>query len=72
MSNNATPERCTPPAEAWPLEKRREMMRDMVRLISSKCALKIENAVPIARTYGVRPCEVEAEMMKHLSESDGK
>lgn len=72
MSMNQTPERCTPPADAWPLEKRREMMRDVVRLIASTCALKLENAGPIAVTYGVSQACVEAEMMKHLSESEGK
>jgi hypothetical protein len=53
-------------------EKRIQTMRDVIRFLSDKCVLKIENAPAFARTYGVMPCEVEAEMMKYLSEGDAK
>jgi hypothetical protein len=72
MSNGTTPERPTPHQEAWSLEDRKQMMRDVVRLLAQKNALKLENAAAFATTYGVpEPC-VTAEMMKHLSEGDGK
>lgn len=70
MSNN--PERCTPPAEAWPLEKRREMMRDVITALARESCLRIGFAPAIAKTYGVEKTSVEAEMMKHLSEGEGK
>jgi hypothetical protein len=61
-----------PPHLAWPREKRLQTMRDVVTIIAGKNALKLENARAIAKTYSVLPAEVEAEMMRHLSESEGK
>lgn len=62
----------TSPTQAWPLESRKQMMRDVIRRLSELRALKLVNAHAIAATYGVpEPC-VTAEMMKHLSESEGK
>jgi len=60
-----------PPALAW---DRKQTMRDVVRLIAQHGALRIENAARIAATYGpdITVCEVEAEMMRHLSEGEGK
>lgn len=59
-------------SDPWPIESRRQMMRDVVRMLSEKQVLRIENAPAIAATYGLKVCEVETEMMKYLSESEGK
>lgn len=73
VSFSATPERAVPHDSAWPLEKRRGMMRDIVRLLSEHSALKLQNSRHIAATYGLTVIEVEAEMMRHLSEGvEGK
>lgn len=72
MSNNATGWITKPPADAYPRDKRLQTMRDVVRLIASKAGLKLENAPAFARTYGLKSSEVEAEMMKYLSEETGK
>lgn len=68
----STPERTVPHADAWPIENRRQMMRDVVTSLAKEDCLRVGFAPAIARTYGVLPCEVEAEMMRHLSESEGK
>jgi hypothetical protein len=59
---------------SWSPESRREMMRDVVRLIAELGALRLENAPRIAATYGphITTAEVEAEMMKHMTEGEGK
>lgn len=72
MSMGRTGHDVVPHARAWPLESRRQMMRDVIRIIASKCALKIENAPAIARTYDVPVACVEAEMMKHMQEGEAK
>lgn len=62
----------TTPDKAWPFESRKQMMRDIVRLLAERSALDLKNAAAIGRTYGVSEACVTAEMMKHLSESEGK
>lgn len=69
----STPERCTPHSIAWSADDRKQMMRDVIRMLAGLGALRIQNAPAIATTYSVNPCEVEAEMMKHLQEGgEGK
>lgn len=58
--------------DPWPIESRRRMMRDIVRLLNEKSVLRIENAAAISATYGLAQIEVEGEMMKYLQEGDGK
>lgn len=59
--------------DPWPLEQRRSMMREIVSLMAKEGALHRIDAPAYARTYGVLLAEVEAEMMRHLSEgSEGK
>lgn len=57
-----------------PLEDRRQMMRVVVAQMAAAGELHLIDAPAYARTYGpgILACEVEAEMMKHLSESEGK
>lgn len=69
---SATPLTPASPNEAWPVEGRRQMMRDVIRLLAERGALKIENAPAIAKTYSVLATEVEAEMLKHRSEGGDK
>ena len=72
MSNNATPERPIPACEAWPLESRKQMMRDTILTMARHGDLNRVNPQCYAATYGVPVIEVEAEMMKHLSEGEAK
>ena len=74
MSMGLTPERAISHDEAWPLQARRQMMRDVIRLLSERGALRLVNAAAIATTYGpgITTLDAEAEMMKHLSEGEGK
>jgi hypothetical protein len=72
MSNSATVDRPVPHERAWSLEQRKQMMRAVVSDLAKAGVLPGVNAPAIASTYGVKTCEVEAEMMKHLSEGEGK
>lgn len=72
MSNGRTNERPIPHGEAWPLESRRSMMREVVKLMAEESALHRIDAPAYASTYGVSSAEVEAEMMRHLPEGEGK
>lgn len=60
------------PRDAWPMENRRAMMRDTVAAMARHGDLHRINPQQYAGTYGVKPCEVEAEMMKYLQEGEGK
>lgn len=57
-----------------PLEDRRQMMRTVVAKMAKAGELHLIDAPAYATTYGphILPCEVEAEMMKFLSEGEGK
>ena len=61
-----------PPLEAYSRDKRKQTMRACVELaarLGSICKLQ---PIHVATTYGVLPGEVEAELMKHLSEGGEK
>lgn len=72
MSMGRTVDRATPHNKAFSREARLQMMKDVVRMLSEKVVLKIENAPRFAETYGVKTEEVEAEMMRHLQEGGEK
>lgn len=62
----------TIPGKAWSLEARKQMMRDVVTWFDKLGILSLVKASAIAATYDVpEPCVI-AEMMKHLSEGEGK
>lgn len=72
MSNSHTVDRPIPPGEAWPLESRKQMMRHTILTMARHCDLSRVNPQCYAATYGVPVIDVEAEMMKHLSEGEAK
>ena len=59
-----------PHNEAWPRDSRQRDAAKVVQMLIGR--LKIENAPHIAATYGIPTAFVEAEMMKHLQEGEGK
>lgn len=69
MSMSTTDLRPVPHDIAW---DRKQTMRDVIALVASKNALRLENAPHFARTYGVSVEEVEAEMMKFQTEGGEK
>jgi hypothetical protein len=70
MSNGSTGWQTLPPTQAWPLEKRREDMRREIARAAREDRLPLVRPPLFAATYGVLPSEVEAELMRHLSEGD--
>jgi hypothetical protein len=70
MSGGATGWQKVDPCEAWPLEKRREDMRREIARAAREDRLPLVRPPSFAATYGVLPSEVEAELMRHLSEGD--
>jgi hypothetical protein len=72
MSNGSTGWQTLPPTQAWPLEKRRDDMRREIARAAREDRLALVRPPLFATTYGVLPSEVEAELMRHLSEGDGK
>jgi hypothetical protein len=70
MSSNATGWQVIHPTQAWPLEKRREDMRREIARAAREGRLPLVRPPLFAATYGVLSSEVEAELMRHLSEGD--
>jgi hypothetical protein len=61
--------------DPWPLEDRKAMMREFIAGSAKRGTLPMLSPTHIAATFGsgkILPCEVEAEMMKHMQEGDGK
>ena len=61
-----------PPLEAYSRDKRKQTMRAFVDLAAKAGAILQIKPPHVATTYGVLPGEVEAELMKHLSEGGEK
>lgn len=73
---NATPERCVPHAQAYPLDARKQHMRWFIGERAKSDFMPRPDATAVAATYG--PCgqihahEVEAEILKYPTEECGK
>jgi len=72
MSNNATGWQTVPPNIAWSKEQRLKMMREVIGLLARHGETLGVKPIHFARTYGVSEAEVDAELMRHLSEGEGK
>jgi hypothetical protein len=72
VSNNATGWQTVPPNIAWPKEQRLKMMREVIGLLARHGETLGVSPKDFARTYGVTEADVDAELLRHLSEGEGK
>lgn len=72
MSSNATGWQTIPPAQAWTREQRIQMMRQVIGLLAQHGETLGVKPKHFAATYRVSVAEVEAELMRHLQEGEGK
>jgi len=72
MSNGRTGNTAIPPSVAYGREQRLKMMREVIGLLARHGETLGVKPIHFARTYGVSEAEVDAELMRHLSEGEGK
>jgi hypothetical protein len=72
MSNGRTGNAAIPPSLAWSKEQRLKMMREVIGLLARHGETLGVRPRDFAKTYGVSVADVDAELMRHLSEGGEK